>query len=1733
MAIPPPKPTSILAASLESWEYLNSLANVDLQIYARGKEGVTAVAAHSAFAATHYTNFGKGEGRSITFDAAEYLASNIDLIKAFNPQKLGSSFLDAELLASQHYFNYGFAESRSGVTDTANWAGEFNPVTYLQTNADIAAFIGYVSGTPTDDQIAFAQLHFVTYGFYEARSGSGLTAATTTFALTTARDAAGVGAFAAGSPTSNAIVYGYWNNDTSTTFNAGDNITASGTGNTFNLSDGGSNGTTTLNIAGTVSGMQTLVINSGETVVFNAKTAAAGYTGLTQLTATTASVGKLATAAPTTITAAATTNVTVTDKAVDNGSAVTGAGVTVLGGKNISVTESGSTASASAVTVGGSAATDPAGTVTVNVTGTGNTTVTTNGGTSNTITTSQTGNVIVGTTDAPTGAVSVTTSVARGTTVGAGTAGSILIGGGTSATVSETAYIGNTVGISGATGANTVTLSSTSVGGASAITIDAGTTATVNTTGGNVTIAATTLPSGAISVTDTNTLGASVGALNADIILVDGVSGVGAGTVNITTAATSGNVYVGEQTPTAAKGVAGNVTIVNKTTNGANTFYGSSATKVYTAGATSVSITGAGTTAIADELATNVLSTISLTGVGGTATIGSTALSKLTVANSALVNAFGSTQLATTALLTTLADGTLEVDLSNTKSGTTVRANNAKVVNVVASGSSTTSLDLTQTLAPATTGKSLSITNNATAAFTLASLDNTSVGTGYTITTAGSGNIALGNLTHAAYAGAADTFTGTETKTITSGSTGTLSVVIDGATTTFQGGSSVNTVTVKSGGVGNITKVINGGTSGNNTVVFGEAYTNYTAAPGAGISNFQNVTLASGATGTYDVTAFTGTAKVSGATAPVVFSNTLSAQALNIASAAVGTSAVTVASSAGAGTGTAIINGVSVSFTVHATAPITTAGNISTAINAASIPGVYATVFGAVVTISGATVLGNIDKGTGTATFTTTAGTGATELLNPSSFTVGDTLATITGINTLPVSIGTATSGAQVVSLNEANQTTINVTGVQAAGNVANTLNILDTTTTAQANGATSITVASGSGRLNLNYNVNTATGTNTLASLSATGSTGALDVTGVVFRTSGTVAITGGSGALTAFGSGVLANATGTGYLNAVETITTGSGGGTITLGYAGAAGGTGSTTLALGNSTGVSDTVAIAPYATNGVRATVSGFTTGVTNSDVLRITTATQTNTSGQFSFGTALGQVALTTQAVAQSTVAYGGSDTYTVSNGMIIFTGGDTYAQKLISAKGIVNAAGANALSAFVYSGNTYVVGSGASTTVGNDDVVVTLSNLSATQIGGLTGADNAIIFDYDTCNASTGTGASKFITNVAAAATDATGYWNVDISGAGTATQTISNLAQSAFITDKSTGNYSLTTGQVGTAGHNSLVVTLMNAHTIPVLTAVGDAALTIFSNAASVVTSLVDSGNTLSTLTLNQGSALRLDGITDTALATIHILNTSTTALGLLAAPISQAGLRVNIGSATVDPGVATVYVSGANDVVSVLNTADASTHTISATGAGSIVNVGQGVQTVTVGDNGTVNFQNTVAASAGVNGTTGNSAPNIVTVGANSTVSLGYTVATGASLGGASQIIVTGDTAGTSHSNFTTISHITDGGTLLQFSAASTGADVTAGQVNVASANTLDAALDLAAYKANLSGSTSGTHYVDFFRFAGDTYVVDHIGTGTAATALVAADIVVKVVGLPAFSIADDGLAGTGILL
>jgi hypothetical protein len=372
------------------------------------------------------------------------------------------------------------------------------------------------------------------------------------------------------------------------------------------------------------------------------------------------------------------------------------------------------------------------------------------------------------------------------------------------------------------------------------VTVDGGNNINVNNTAGAVSVGATTKAVGNVTVKTTGTGNAVtiVGGKNivtnsaGDVTIskVTGTVGVTAVTgnisvkggtdVSIASKANTGTVNVGNPTASIATDATtgkqtnanladyatGNVTINNSTTSTTGVVtYGTSATNAYTNGGTSISVTGAGVTDIADinvialspatgiaaVAGTSKLATVSLTGVSGATTIQSDALVNLALTK------VSSTVLATVA-------GAHALSIVSAANTATVTDATATAITVATSGTAADALTLNATKATAVT------VGGSGGAFALGSL----AGVG---TTAGAAGVAAAislAVTGSVVANLGDLSTnaklsGVDASTNTGGVTANLSTA-NGVS--FIGGTGADTITL-----GATTKAIALG-DGNDTV---------------------------------------------------------------------------------------------------------------------------------------------------------------------------------------------------------------------------------------------------------------------------------------------------------------------------------------------------------------------------------------------------------------------------------------------------------------------------------------------------------------------------------------------------------------------------------------------------------------------------------------------------------------------------------------------------------------------------------------------------------------------------------------------------------------------------------------------------------------------------------------------------------------------------------------------------
>ena len=600
--------------------------------------------------------------------------------------------------------------------------------------------------------------------------------------------------------------------------------------------------------------------------------------------------------------------------------AIRGGGIAVTGGTDISVT----TNTGSGVAVGDqSAASDPTGSVSVTDTSTnaaglynlgagayqatiiyGGTGVTVN---------EAGGSVTVGGTAAtnPSGAVSVTeTAVSQQL---------VTIDGGNGVTVNaqaQTVDVGTNTGTAGAQIVNqSAVLTGNGLGGgAGTVTVMGGTSVTVNTTGGVVTVGgklpsgAAAVPSGAVNIADTFS---GANSANTDSFLVQG-----GGAVSITTTPTGGAISIGLAPVLNAAGTAlansaydptGNITIDNSETNNGTVTYGTSATNIYTDGAASVSVTGGDGGNIFDvnqflatggpnagtPVGTSALASVSLDGVAGAVVIQSDAFNTLTIADSLKAAAATTVTNGGTGGYDSEGAHTLSLTLNNdTNAATSVTDGTATAVTVATSGATADNIKIVA-------AKATSLTFNNTAAVILAAADQVSGAGADTIKATGSGALNLGDTTGWTGAGHISSINA-------SSATGAVTATIDGNVTAFTGGSGNDVITVTTGAA----QTINGGSGSDNTVILNNTAATYNSllnpnGPVSGdFTNFQYLGLmdnaGAGASGIYDVSGFTGVNLLTNTSAALTLNNAASGETLAIQGAQ--TNTVTWSPAAGATT---------------------------------------------------------------------------------------------------------------------------------------------------------------------------------------------------------------------------------------------------------------------------------------------------------------------------------------------------------------------------------------------------------------------------------------------------------------------------------------------------------------------------------------------------------------------------------------------------------------------------------------------------------------------------------------------------------------------------------------------------------------------------------------------------------------------------------------------------------------
>ena len=721
-------------------------------------------------------------------------------------------------------------------------------------------------------------------------------------------------------------------------------------------------------------------------------------------------------------------------------------------------------------------------------------------------------------------------------------------------------------------------------------------------------------------------------------------------------------------------------------------------------------------------------------------------------------------------------------------------------------------------------------------------------------------------------------------------------------------------------------------------------------------------------------------------------------------------------------------------------------------------------------------------------------------------------------------------------------------------------------------------------------------------AAINALAATSKIGVTSAV-ASGANIIITGGATGVFSSTSGTTAGATITtvksataiNYATANDSFTTGAGAGTFTAGLGGSWSNTthryssGSESVNLAASVAVVDTLKLADgrvVTNNGTLGGVTGFTVGsLSASDALSFTTVGKTAIANV----TVPAAVSALTGAATMANVLDPSGAlltalanlTYTVSNGVITFsaTGGHslsefTKAQLVSAAEMLVNSAttgGANKAALFSTNGITFAVASDAGNLLaaGSNslDSLVELAGVSSTTGFGSTGAQGTIVsaitsvtyLPSNTVNTGSAT----------VAVYDQTGFSADTIVAAefGTVSTSIANLKPSAYLTLTGAGGgtyEALSTTQTGTAGLNSLTLKTTGAADIyKAITVTGDGLLVLNPTGATTINSLIDGGSTHTLTNINViagGAALGIKAITDTALTTVD--TTAATALVTLGSttPLAQNSVTFKMasgfdstistsGSSNIFTSDATVPAGGAG-ILTIVATGAANTFNLTSTSAGNVITANGAGDTFNIGNTAATGGYAITATGSGniVTFSATHNTATTVDTGTNAVITFGV---------GNEKIFVGGDATGGTSASYAfdtlknvdlgtaksldfTVAGIADGNTSALGGLGGAGQTLANAQINVSTAATLAAALDLAAnissltrtpgtdlatavfaggyvYGNGILGATSAV--IDWFQYAGDTYIVEAVNTtATVAqqTALDSNDVVIKISGL-----------------
>jgi hypothetical protein len=1603
----------------------------------------------------------------------------------------------------------------SGVANAMVAEGTATVVAYAQTATQM---IDYAYVTESSDQ-AYIQNEV------NAASAAGTAQPTTTYTLTT-----GVDTIAGGS---NMAVVG-----TGTTFTPLDSITGTGTNNSLTINDSTGASASGVPAGVKVSGIQTTTINGSASI---GAAASQGTTAVAQVQTLTVS------ATPAASGDTATVSYGTNSMVVSLGNGTTAHTVETAGAAIASAinTMAGSTIAVASTTTGAVVVTAPTAGTALPAISVGSWSASADSvGFSNVTTTANVpgvapGSAVVYDVSGFTGLTQFNANSTTGANLNAATttnvtetnstSGAVTVNGGNAVTVTQAATGAVTIGGTTA-GAGLVTVNDSSTG---SITVSGGASAAINqtstTTSGSVTVSGVTGgttvtaessdSNGAVSVVGGT--GVTVNTFGGGTITAGGTAATGqlvAGTVSIADTNTN---FLTSNTDTVAVYGTGQINVTTGAlASGSSMAIGTTtAAQDSTVGVNVVSQTGTVAGAEAITVYVNAAPSVSIT--GGTADAITDEATTNGLATVSLTNTPGEVTIGSTALTTLDLNSIVGAGSGTSQSVTVTGSATAPVANLTINATAAGSINATAGDKWFTVednfAKAITVNALSTSAFAIEDTANSSTaGKFSSLAINATGNFKLEALTLASV--------GTQSVAITTAGAGNVTLGdLSGATSSTD----KNVASITASGTGNVSAEMNayyttfaGGASGNDTVTLDYG------------SVTPTVSSIVGSTGGSNTLVLTDTAANLGLGSGLT--------ATNFQTLEVGKGANTAAAA-----GTYHAAGYTTVGVIGATAATNTAGIVFDRLASGT---------NLVQTAVASNSAGSAANVTYTLATAAAAATGNAATFTYGSATTGTTNFTVDAGN--DSGLYTSEANVQNLTVNSVNK------GNAYTGEYSNTIAITDTTSTAAANSLTTVTVT---GNADTSLKLASSNGVNALSAVNVTG-TGATTVTIADANTAAStgLTVTGGAGTLTVTNTYIKNIVSGAGGVAATIAANSGS----INLG------------ASLGKSDSIVNGADNTSYAT-----TIASFSASLANADAITL----------------ASGETAILAKGNGSTT----SGGTYTVANGVITFGGSESanINTQLSDVEGLLAAAGsANGSSAVFYNagtGNTYVVSSYNSYALSTNtyyNTVDTLTGVSGITSVGTTAAANSVELSGATFTANT---AVTTLPSSASASQDETGYNAAAYTAAATAaggtlttyTNTFANLAQSALltVTNTATATYTdmgqIATTQVGASGTNSLTVALASVPgsgttdlgiTVDKLTVAGDAALTITTSEhdssaiTDVVTQLVDSTNTLTTLTLaSTGStnpALTIAGITSTSLATIDAhSDAGVITLGASGAgnALSQAGLVVK-GAL----GGTTAYLSGAGDVIT---TTSATAVSINASGAGDSItltsNTHNGVDAANIagtqaiyvtGAGDTIDASNMGTGTGNyaitIQGATANTA-----VGANAIVKLGVgTSATYAdfayagtgttvSIGGAYDIVNVSNTAagyGTT-GNITTIqlgSHLGSAVTAYANTDSvvfgGTNNTFTSVGVNVAGATTLDAALTIAATAAEAAGTVNGTHdSINWFQFGGNTYIYQAAGTGASGThsttGVDVTDTVVKVVGLVDLSAANGTISAHTVLL